>query len=345
MLREINIGMIGFGVVGQGFAEILLNKGTSLANEFGIPIRICGIYDPVKGKIFSEEGINIKGALEAVKSGRQIHEVVKGLSDFDVEFLLNHQKINVIVEVTPTDIKTGEPGYTHIKKALKAGKHVITTNKGPIALYYRELKQIAEGEKTLLLFEGTVLSGTPAIQFALNELAGCEIKEIRGIVNGTTNYILTRMGEGLSYEDALKEAQVKGYAEANPESDVEGYDAMAKVLILANVVLKGSLKPEDVEREGITKITQEDIQSAQRENRKIKLIARVKKEKRKITASVKPEHVSSDDPLFHVDGVSNALVFVTDHLGEVFIKGPGAGRIETGQAILHDLITILRSQI
>lgn len=343
MLKEINIGMIGFGVVGQGFAEILQRKRDEISKKYGIPIKICGIFDPVKGQIFEKKGIDLKKTLDAVGRGRKIQEALKGISDIDEDYLIKNEKINLIVEVTPTNLKTGEPGYSHIKKALQNGKHVITTNKGPIALYYKELRKLADKKGVCLKFEGTVLSGTPAIQFALNELAGCEIKEIRGIVNGTTNYILTKMASGLSYEEALKEAQEKGYAETNPEADVEGYDAQAKALILANVILGGSLKPEDVERIGITRITIDEVNKARAAGKKYKLIVRVIKGEKGITASVKPELLDSTDPLFHVDGVINGLIFSTDHLGEVFIKGPGAGKIETGQAILHDLCSILES--
>ncbi|MDI6851100.1 MAG: homoserine dehydrogenase [bacterium] len=341
MAKVINIGMFGFGVVGQGFAEILLKKQEEIARKFATTIKICGIYDPVKGCIFDKNGIDLKKALDAVSKGQKIHEVLDGLGEFDEEFLLTNENVNLIIEVTPTNLKTGEPGYTHIKKAIENGKHVITTNKGPIALYYNELKALADKNSVQLKFEGTVLAGTPAIQFALKELAGCEIKEIRGIVNGTTNYILTKMSEGISYEDALKDAQKKGYAETNPEADVEGYDAQAKALILSNVVLNGDLKPDDVEREGITKITIDDINNAKSSNKKIKLIARIKKTEKGVTATVRPELLNYNDPLYHVDGVLNGLVFTTDHLGDVFIMGPGAGKIETGQAILHDLYSIL----
>jgi homoserine dehydrogenase len=341
MLKEINIGMIGFGVVGQGFAEILLKKQGEISKKFGVSVKVGGIYDPIKGQIFEEKGVDLKKALSTVSQGKKIQEALGGLSDFDEDYLLENNKLDLIVEVTPTNLKTGEPGFTHIKKALENGKHVITTNKGPIALFYKELKAIADRKGVQLKFEGTVLSGTPAIQFALKELAGCEIIEIRGIVNGTTNYILTKMAEGIPYEEALKEAQKKGYAETNPEADVEGYDAQAKALILANVILGGDLKPDDVERVGITKITIHDVKNARASNKKYKLIAKVKRSEKGVTASVKPELVDYNDPLYHVDGILNGLIFTTDHLGDVFIMGPGAGKIETGQAILHDLYSIL----
>ena len=256
---------------------------------------------------------------------------------------MRDSEADVIAEVTPTNIQTGEPGITHIREALKARKHVITTNKGPIALAYHELKAIADDMGVQLRFEGTVLAGTPALNLAMGPLAGVHFKEVRGIVNGTTNFILTNMETGKSYEEALKEAQRLGYAEAKPDADVEGWDAVAKAVILANLLFDAHIKVADVERVGITGLTIEDIEKAKAEGKRWKLIARVWREDGVVKAKVAPSMVSPDDFLYYINGVTNALVFDTDHLGEVTIVGPGAGRIQTGHALLADLIEIART--
>ncbi len=337
-MKKVKIGIIGFGTVGRGFAEILVNKKSYLEEKYGFSYKVVAIADLVWGSIHNPDGIDLKKALQLVDNGQKIEEL--GETGWDSLKIVHESEADVIAEVTPTNLQTGEPGITHIREALKSRKHVITTNKGPIALAYDELKAIADDMKVQLRFEGTVLAGTPALNLALGPLAGVHFEEVRGIVNGTTNFILSNMETGKSYEEALKEAQRLGYAEAKPDADVEGWDAVAKAVILANLLFDGHLKPSDVERVGITGLTVEDIEKAKKEGKRWKLIAKVWREDGVVKAKVTPEMVGPDDFLFHVTGVTNALTFKTDHLGEVTIVGPGAGRIQTGHALLADLIEV-----
>ena len=250
---------------------------------------------------------------------------------------------DIIAELTYTDIKTAEPATSHIKKALRTGKHVVTSNKGPAALYYRELKKLAQENNLFFRIEGTVMSGTPVFNLFENGLAGNKIKEIKGILNGTTNFILSKMEEeNMDYEDALKLAQKLGYAEADPTADVEGYDALAKIVILSNVLLQGDIKPSDAKREGISSLAKDEILAAKEEGYRYKLIASTKKENGQITASVSPQKLPLSDPLAGIMGANNALTFDLDLLGKVTIQGPGAGKIETGYSILIDMLTIHR---
>ncbi len=336
------IGLIGFGNVGQGFVKILANKRDILKNRYGFEFKLVGIADPIKGSVYDPEGLDPKTLIKLIDEKGNIKDYPKGRKDIDSLTICRSDDIDIVVEVTPTNIKTGEPGLTHIREALKHKKHVVTSNKGPIALAYRELKELAVKNDVMLRFEGVVLSGTPSINLVLESMAGVDISKVEGIVNGTTNFILTKMEEGLTYEDALKEAQRLGYAEADPTADVEGWDAAIKTVIIANVLMGGSITINDVEREGITRITREDVRRALNNRKRIKLIARVVREGDSIRASVKPEEVDLNHPLANVMGAINALTFYTDHLGPVTIIGPGAGRIETGQAILSDILAIHR---
>lgn len=331
----MKILIIGFGTVGQGFAELLLEKGETLPGK----ISIVGVYDIKMGGIIDHNGINIKELLEAAKKG-ELFALKGGIKEADVHQLIKDTEADVMVEVTFTNLKDGEPAYSYIKQALNSGKHVVTSNKGPIALYYKELKSLAEGKSLSLKFEGTVLSGTPALNLVMDTLRGSRIESIRGILNGTTNFILNKMEGGMDYSDALREAQELGYAEADPTGDVEGWDAMAKILILANVLMGAELDKDDVEREGITGITAEMVKEALNEGKKWKLVAEAKKENGLVRASVRPRKISSEDKLYGINGVLNSLVFTTDTLGEVQIVGPGAGRRETGYAILSDILSI-----
>jgi homoserine dehydrogenase len=193
------------------------------------------------------------------------------------------------------------------------------------------------------MIEGTVMSGTPVINLAENTLAGNDISAVKGILNGTTNFILTNMEAGRSYEDVLDEAQKLGYAEADPTADVEGYDALAKVTILANVLMGENVKPDDIPCKGITQITLEDIDKAKAEGKRWKLIGEVKREGGKVSASVSPQMVDLSHPLAGVMGAVNAVTFSTDLMGDVTVNGPGAGKIETGYSILIDMLEINRN--
>ncbi len=331
---------IGFGTVGQGLAELLIEKRDLLSRDYGLDFSVVGISDKIKGSVYSPRGIDLTKALEVVSTGGNLSSLQDLAFSGDAPNMIQEAEADVMVEVTYTDLKTAEPATTHIRTALERGMHVVTSNKGPPALHHRELKALADRVGVRFLFEGTVMSGTPLLNLIRENLAGCEISEVKGILNGTTNYILTRMEEGLSYEAALERAQELGYAEAVPDADVLGWDALAKVTILANVVFGEALKPFDNPCKGITEITPEDVAAARERGRRFKLIGRVWREGNSVKASVAPEEVELTHPLASVSGATNALTISTDDLGDVTIVGPGAGRRATGYSILIDLISI-----
>lgn len=338
---KFNIAFIGFGVVGQGLTEILLEKKQMLKEQFDLEFSIVAISDLMKGAVYDENGLNMNKIMDLVKEGKKIDTYPGGKKGLDSIATIKETNADVIVEVTFTDVKTGEPALTHIKTALENGKHVISTNKGPVVKEVNSLLKIAEKNSVQYGFEGVVLAGTPALNLARYTLAGNKISGFKGIMNGTTNYILTRMEEGMSYEDALKKAQELGYAEADPTGDVEGLDALGKVVILSNVVLGKRIGWEDVKRKGITDISVDDIKQAKQEGKRWKLIgkAEVKKDG-SIIAEVAPEKLPLDDPLAGVMEATNALTYYTDELGAVTIVGPGAGKRETGFSLLVDLINM-----
>ncbi|MBA7604385.1 hypothetical protein ES703_11505 [subsurface metagenome] len=338
----MKIALIGCGTVGRGLLELINEKQLILTQKYNLDPIVSAISDPVVGSVYNEGGLDLNKILSLLETDNNIKNYSNGITGWDSLKTIKESNADVIVEATPTNLETGEPGLTHIRTALKSGKDVATTNKGPIALAYHELKALTLNNRCELRFEGTVLAGTPALNLALLTLAGIEIKEVRGIVNGTTNYILTRMESGMSYDEALREAQEKGYAEAKPDADVKGWDALAKIIIIANVLMGGNLKVVDVEREGIDGISKEDVEKALGNNKHWKLIARAWRGDGEIKASVSPKELSEDDPLARIMGVTNAINFTTDVLREVTISGPGAGKRETGFALLSDLIDIYR---
>ncbi|MBN1304511.1 MAG: homoserine dehydrogenase [Anaerolineales bacterium] len=341
-MRTYKLALIGFGNVGQGFTQILRDQSESLAQRFGAEYKIVAVCDKLKGSLYHPEGLDPALLLDTVQAGKSLETLKTEASGWDAQETIAGCGADVLVELSYTDLETGEPAASHLRQALKAGMHAVTTNKGPIALHFPELLKIARENHVQVGIEGTVMSGTPTLHLGLDLLAGAEVQKIQGILNGTTNYMLTQMEQGISYGDVLADAQEKGYAEADPTGDVEGFDAAGKVVILANVLMGASITLNDVEREGITGLTVDDITAAQAEGQRWKLIAGVEKTPDRIKASVRPTRLAVDHPLASVGGPTNAVTFTTALLGDVTLIGPGAGRLATGYAILCDLISIDR---
>lgn len=342
MLKEVRLGLIGFGNVGQGLAQILQESRDEIRSNRNLDIKITAICDTLKGNVADPAGLDASRLLQVISQNGSFKGLPEEKPEWDATGMIRKSATDVIVELSYTDLRTGQPAINHFKEALRQRKHVISTNKGPIALVYPELQQLAEENGVSIGLEGTVMSGTPAIRLGREMLAPAHIRKVMGIFNGTTNYILTRMESGLSYAEALAEAQKLGYAEADPSGDVEGFDAAGKVVILANLLLEAWIGMEQVERQGITEITSADIQSAREAGERWKLIGCLEKVGDGICASVQPQRLPVAHPLAGVSGATNAIQYYTDYLGEITLIGPGAGRLATGYAVLEDLLAIYR---
>jgi homoserine dehydrogenase len=346
---EHRIGLIGCGTVGQGLLQILHDKKDHLRDAYGFEAKVVAIADKLKGTLIVPEGIDIPAVLELLGAGRGLAEYPKATPEqieaLDPLDMIERTDADIIAEMTYTDIKTGEPATSYIKKALRLGKNVVTSNKGPAALHYREIHELARQNGLQFRIEGTVMSGTPVFHLAESGLAGNAIREVKGILNGTTNFILTKMEtEGMDYGPALALAQKLGYAEADPTADVEGFDALAKVVILSNVLLGGALKTADVPCKGISAITKADVEAAKAQGFRYKLIGHARCENGVVTATVSPQKLPLSDPLAGVMGAQNALSLETDLMGKVTVQGAGAGKLETGFAILSDILAVHRCQ-
>ena len=345
-MQTYRLALIGFGNVGQGFTQILRDEGAELAQQYGARFQIVAVSDLLKGSVHDPYGIDPVALLDSIAATGKLDQVTvpDRREAWNAIETIDRSNADIVIELSYTDFKTGEPAITHLRRALEQGKHVVTSNKGPIALKYPELRALAEKNGVEIGAEGTVMSGTPSLRMARELLTAARIRKIQGIVNGTTNYILTQMEAGATYAAALKDAQAKGYAEADPTGDVEGFDAAGKVVIMANLLMGQSLTLADVDREGITRLPPEDIAAAKAAGERWKLIGRVETIGDKLTASVKPTRLPINHPLASVSGATNAITFSTDLLGDVTLVGPGAGRIETGYAIVGDLLAIHRKQ-
>lgn len=345
-MKHIRLVIIGFGVVGQGLAELLHTKHDKLHTHYGVDVTVVGVANARHGYIYRESGLDVATLLQLGAARRPLTEHPGVHSWENVLVGLQSTQADVLAEATGTNLRDGEPGMSHIRAALSKGMHVITANKGPVALGGKELMQLAQQHGVQLRMESTVMAGTPVLSTIREGLAGCRIRSIRGILNGTTNYILSAMANGRNYAEVLAEAQAQGYAEADPTADVEGYDVVAKTLILAAFAFGHTIKPEQVVRKGITAVTKEQIQQATNHNARIKLVASLNAVTdlgdTPLEARVEPVELPLSDSLARVDGVMNAITLQTDTLAEVTIVGPGAGRLQTGQGLLSDLLAIAR---
>lgn len=332
------IALVGCGNVGTALLEILHEKRCELDKRYGFKYRVTLITDLMKGTTLDPEGLDLENILHVIHKDRTFAGLPQAKGTFAE--LLEKSGANMLAEATPTDLKTGEPGLTHIRNALSRGIDVATSNKGPIAIAYDELNKLAADCGAELCYEGVVMSGTPLIKMVRHGMAGCSVTKIEGILNGTTNFILSKMDAGATYAEALEEATSLGYAEADPSGDIEGWDAAVKVSILAKLLFGQNIPVSEVDRTGITVITPEKICEARQAGYAVKLIAGIEKGAFGIHAYVKPKEIPLTHPLASIDGATNAVTITTDNLGEVTLIGPGAGRRETGQALLSDLISM-----
>ncbi|MDZ7800054.1 MAG: homoserine dehydrogenase [Trueperaceae bacterium] len=342
-MNLFRVALVGFGTVGQGFARILRDHGEALRSRHGLNVRITAVSDVRRGSLHDPEGLDLDALLAAVEAGGTLAGVSARDRDWDALTTIQGAEADVMAELAFTDLDSGEPALTHVRAALTRGLHVITTNKGPIALAYPELADLARRHGVRLESEGTVMSGTPALHLGTELLAVANVTRIEGVLNGTSNYVLTRMEAGLDFAAALGEAQAKGYAEADPSGDVDGIDAAGKVVILANRVMGAELRMADVPREGIRALTPERVAEAAEVHERWKLLGRVRRDADgSVRADVAPRRLSATHPLASVSGASNAVTFTTDLLGDVTLVGPGAGRLETGYALIEDLLALQR---
>ena len=345
-MKQFHLSIVGFGTVGQGLAELLVSKQDMLRANYDLEVVLAGVATAHSGFIYREDGLNIPLLLElaANRHPLQEHPDVKHWDTTLEGIEAVGQWGDILAEVTGTNLRDAEPGISHMRVALSRGMHVITANKGPGALAAAELFALAQEHGVQLRMEATVMAGTPVLSTIREGMAGVHVTAIRGILNGTTNYILSAMATGRSYSEVLAEAQAQGYAEADPTADVEGYDAVAKTLILASLVFGQSLRLEQVVRQGITTITPEQMQRARDSGKRIKLIAALTQKEGTLEARVAPVELPLSDPLARVDGVMNAITISSDSLTEVTVIGPGAGKLVTGQGLLADLIAIAQSK-
>jgi homoserine dehydrogenase len=340
----MRIWLVGFGTVGRWLAAALDTHAERLAARYGVDVTVVGAASASDGFVHSEEGLDLGalarggGRLAQLGGARRWPTALEGMRSTEADLL---------VEVSASPAVDGEPGGSHMREALTRGIPVVTSNKWPVALHGVELAELARERGVAFRAESTVMSGTPLLSTLVEGLAGAVPVGLRGLLNATVNFILSLMSAGLSYEDALAEAQAAGLAERDPAADVEGHDSVAKVMILSALVFGRQLHLDQVARRGIDELRDAEIEEAAATGKRLKHVAMLEFAGRdgtgEVTARVEPELVSPDDPLARIEGTTNAVVFRANPVREVMVAGPGAGPRLAGQGVLSDLIAVARS--
>jgi homoserine dehydrogenase len=332
---------IGFGNVGQKVAEILFVEREQHPRVQSLDLSIIGIVTGSRGSLVNYAGVDcVKGLQEIREQGRF------SWTNFELTSIKGLEAVqqldyDVLVELSTLSIAgRGEPALSHVRGALTRGKHVVTANKGPAAFAYNELRSLADTHGVMFLHESTVMDGTPVFNLAKYGLKGCTITGVSGVLNSTTNFVLSRMEQGESIEEAVKVAQAEGFAEADPKNDLEGWDAAAKIAVLANALMGASITPLDVNRQGITHVTVADAQRAVKEGKNLKLICSAKRSGETVRAGVQLEAIERGHPFAPIRESGSILMIETDLLAPFVIMETDPTLYDTAYGVINDLMSL-----
>jgi len=340
-MAQYKLALMGFGNVGQAFARLLLHKREELADRYAIEFSVTGIATGRHGMAINADGIDLAAALEAMQTGESLETLSTSAIANSMEFI-EGSEADLLFENTAVSYVDGQPALGHLRKALELGMHAITANKGPVVFGYRELSDLAERIGKKFLFESTVMDGAPVFSVFREALPAANVRSFRGILNSTTNSILSQMEEGKSLEAAISYAQSIGIAETDPSGDLEGWDAAIKVNALATVLMDSPIGPDDVERKGIEDFTKETIRQAAEKGNRWKLMCSAKLESGKVIARVRPEMVGPETPYYSIEGTTSMVSFESDVLGELSLIEKNPGPDTTAYGLLADFVNALK---
>jgi homoserine dehydrogenase len=329
--------LLGFGNVGRALARLLLDKQRDLP-----PLRVVGVLTGRHGGALDPHGLDLRAALRLAEQGGSLAELSPSPAPDPWADFLAASGAQALVETTPVNYDTGRPALDYLRAGLQLGMHAITANKGPVVHGYRELSRLAKECQRCFFFESAVMDGAPVFSLWRETLPAARLSAFRGVLNSTTNLILTLMEEGHSFAEAVAHAQGLGVAETDPRGDTQGWDAAVKVAALVTVLMDAPLTPQQVTREGIEAITPAMVREATDRGQRWKLICQAERQGDSVEASVRPERVSPQDPLFHVMGTSSAVTLRTDVLGPLTILESDPGPHTTAYGLLADLLHALQ---
>ena len=340
-MKTCKVLLLGYGVAGKAFARILNKTHDDILKEKGIDVKVVGITTGSRGSLVYQGGLNLAEATRQLEEEGRFDPKGPHYSKVDSLTAAEMLDYDVLMELTPLNIFTGQPATDHIKAALQRGKHAVSANKGPLAWHYKELRDIAKNNKCGFFFETTVMAGTPTFNMADHCLQFCEIDKIEGILNATTNYILKEMAKDVPIDDIMRSGREQGFLEADPSMDTEGWDASAKLTVLMNVLMDADLTPDKIDRTGITGVTAEDIAAAKARGNVIKLMCRGTKDADgTITATVRPEEIPAGD-VFAGEDLAAVYSLYTDLMGKLTFLQYGLETTQTGYGVFADLCRVL----
>ena len=339
-----DLALVGFGNVARRFARLIEERRDWLTLDYDLECRLVGISTRRHGSVFRDSGVDGVALADAVDAGGTVGQDAIDAFEIIRRLAESTSPLKVLVETTTLDIEAGQPAIDHVRAALQAGCDAVTANKGPAAFAYEELNALAADRGRSFLFEGAVMDGVPIFNLVRDTLPAVEITGFRGVINSTTNHILSALEDGESFDAALERMQALGIAEADPSLDVDGWDAAAKTAALANVLLRARMTPQAVEREGIGPGTARVAMAAKARGSRVRLVASARTAADGVATSVRPVELPETDVLAGLRGMANALVLQTDLLGEIAIAQLSGSLTQTAYALLSDLITIRRRQ-
>lgn len=341
-MKKLNVALLGFGNLGQAFSKILLEKKEDIEKQYDTTVNVVAITTKTRGNLVDAWGIDLDRVLKNIQETGvfpKSQETMLQRNALDVAETVDY---DVLIEMTPLEFSDSHMATDHVMTALNRGRHVICANKGPIAWHYRELRDLAKKNSCEFLFEAILMNGAPIFRIVKDNLPFCEVEEIKGILNSTTNYILKRIEDGKSMKEVVNELKARGVIEANPNNDVEGKEAAVKMAIVANAMMDANLTPKDIDFTGIENITKKDIEEAEAKGNVIKLICRAYKEDGEVKAKVSPEEIDEYDVFADVNGTSMAISITTDLMGELTIIEEAPEIKQAGYGIFSDLMTIIK---
>lgn len=337
-MPHYNLAFLGFGNVGKALAELLLRKAADMETQRGVTFSVTGIATGSRGIAIDPNGIDLAKALELVKGGQAIDKLNLQPSNFNSQTFIENCAADVLFESIPVNYENGQPAIDYIRAALELGMHVTTANKGPVVHGYQELTALAKSKGRKFYFESAVMDGAPVFGLFRETLPAANLNALRGVLNSTTNLLLTRMEAGESFEAAVAYAQSIGIAETDPSGDVDGWDAAIKVCALVSVMMGVPLKPRDVDRTGIGGISVDDVAQAKAEGKRWKLVCEALRDGDQVRARVAPRKVGVESPLYGVMGTTSILEFESDVLGKLSLIEADPGPHTTAYGLLADFL-------
>ncbi len=342
-MSHYKLAFLGFGNVGRALAQLLMRKEKELKERYEITFSVTGVATGRHGSLVNPNGVDLYGALELVRSARSLSLLSTTPIANSLDFIRKSQA-DVLFENTSVNHETGEPALSHVRTALELGMHVCTANKGPVVHAYKELQDLAASKGVKFLHESTVMDGAPIFSLFREAIPASNLQSFKGVLNSTTNLLLTRMEKSDSFDEAVKHCQDVGIAETDPSGDVDGWDAAIKVAALVTVLMGIPLKPQDVDRTGISKITPEMVADALKDGMRYKLICSAERDGENITARVAPELIPSTSPIYSVEGTSSIVEFKSDVLGDLSIVEKDPGPHTTAYGLLADFINAVKGK-